>query len=96
MAELRGIRAVRRHRSGEETGERGTRADLSALVDFQVEPDGLTRAAHEGAKILAFPPRRPQDTEKAQVRSDLTRASQVGRVGLEPTTNGLKVHCSAN
>lgn len=32
MEELRGILGVLRHQSGEETGERGTREDLSALV----------------------------------------------------------------
>jgi hypothetical protein len=60
------------------------------------EHDGHTMATHEGAKIIAFPGSRVKNTQKAQVSDELTWARPVGRVGLEPTTNGLKVHCSAN
>lgn len=64
-------------------------------VEEPAPTDGPAMGPHEGAEIIAFPGNRAKNKEKARVSEELTRAQTVGREGLEPSTNGLKVHCSA-
>ena len=40
--------------------------------------------------------RRPIDYESIALTAELRAQTEMQRVGLEPTTNGLKVRCSTN
>ncbi len=53
----------------------------------------LPRMRREG---FAVPVSEPAKHREPRSGRGPDRGSSVGRVGLEPTTNGLKVHCSAN
>ena len=65
------------------------------------DPQATSTSAHASLAQWLENEAAPEPTEAdpgaaQQVEGRAARLPSVGPVGLEPTTNGLKVHCSAN
>ncbi len=73
-------------------------SELQRVVLFAAR--GATQVVHarHGLEIPKSPgvTRTTQEAERAVAEGDQDQEKWVGPVGLEPTTRGLKVRCSAN